>query len=1039
MIRRGFIAVFAAVLFMAGSVNVKAEQDLNVVDVQTETVVEVTPTEALVSGGDIVGNVLYAVAPEPDVQEVQMCVDAEGNLTITADYTLDADMSITGNLVVSSGKLDLNGHTLIVGGTVDINGGSVDVNGGKLDVTGDFHIGTMGKMDGSHRVATSTGSMVMDGESDEVFIGGDFEICSTAASTWSDGMLYIGGDFAQYGTRIVVRDDANPSCFNAEDSHTVRFSEGSAHKIYFDSTKSGFNKVDFANGEINFASTIRGFSLYEDVEWNLKPTATSIGFAGTLNLAGHRLIVNNDMNLTSGVIDINGGALEIKGDLSIGIKGEMDGSHRVATSTGSMVMAEANDEVVVYGDFTICSTIASTLSDGTMYIDGNFEQYGTKVVVSGDATPSCFNAEDSHQVVFSKDKSHSIYFDSTKSGFNKVDFGNGAIKFASNIRGLTLYEDVEWNLKSTVTSIGFDGTLDLAGHTLTVNNDMNLTSGIIDINEGCLEVKGNFSIGTKGEMQGSHRVATSSGSMVMDEVSDKVIVNGDFVICSTVASTLSEGTMYIDGDFAQYGTRIVVTGDATPECFNAEDSHLVVFSKDKPHSIYFDSTQSGFSKVDFGNGEIEFASSIRGLTLYEDVEWNLKSTATSIGFGNTMNLAGYKLTINGDFNLTSGTIDINEGCLEVKGSLSIGTIGKKSGSHRTATSTGMIVMAEETDEVVVNGDFTICSTATSTWSAGTMYIGGDFAQYGPKVVVSGDATPNSFVADEDHKVVLCGKDKQNVLFEGSASHFGTLVCMKPLSNYTFNPSECWISYVDGTAILVKEFVERMYTVALGREADQAGVTFWADQLINKTNDGASLSANFILGQEFAGKNYNDEQYIQVLYSTFFSREADSEGKAYWMSVLANGSRESVLAGFVNSNEFFTLCRDYGISRGVLRADGTAVNCGIYQFAERLYSKVLERDGDKDGIEYWTTLLDSRACTPENAAMNFFFSDEYVAMNTSDEDYIKALYRTFMGREADESGLDSWKNAMKEGLSRQGALASFAASDEFKNIMASYGL
>lgn len=120
--------------------------------------------------------------------------------------------------------------------------------------------------------------------------------------------------------------------------------------------------------------------------------------------------------------------------------------------------------------------------------------------------------------------------------------------------------------------------------------------------------------------------------------------------------------------------------------------------------------------------------------------------------------------------------------------------------------------------------------------------------------------------------------------------------------------------------------------------------------------------------------------------------------------------------------------------------GTAVNAGIGKFAERLYTEVLGRDGEEGGMEYWAGEISKGYCTPKDAAMQFFTSDEYLAKNTSNEEYLEALYRTFMGRESDESGMNFWLSSMATGTDdRASALSSFAASEEFKGIMASYGL
>lgn len=241
---------------------------------------------------------------------------------------------------------------------------------------------------------------------------------------------------------------------------------------------------------------------------------------------------------------------------------------------------------------------------------------------------------------------------------------------------------------------------------------------------------------------------------------------------------------------------------------------------------------------------------------------------------------------------------------------------------------------------------------------------------------------------------------------------------------------------------LEAFVERMYTVALGRDAEAEGHAFWTNDLLAKKTDGAGLASGFILGAEFVGKNYSNEEYVDVLYRTFFNREAtvDPEGAAFWLNSLSAGqTRESVLAGFVNSAEFDTLCTSYGISRGILRENGAPVNPGICQFSERLYTKVLERDSEKEGKEYWSLLIANGVCTPAAAAKEMFNSPEYLAKKTTNVQYVDALYRTFMGREADEEGKLNWLNNLKNGMSRETVLANFAASTEFQQIMQSYGL
>ncbi len=249
---------------------------------------------------------------------------------------------------------------------------------------------------------------------------------------------------------------------------------------------------------------------------------------------------------------------------------------------------------------------------------------------------------------------------------------------------------------------------------------------------------------------------------------------------------------------------------------------------------------------------------------------------------------------------------------------------------------------------------------------------------------------------------------------------------------------CVVTVKTKEEVLIEAFVERMYTVALGRASDPSGITFWTNQLMAHEADGAGLSEGFILSGEFAEKKYSDAEYLKVLYKTFFNREADENGSAYWISQMNAGrSRRSVLVGFVNSAEFDELCTTYGIVRGTMEDDATAT--GVGQFVERMYTIALERASEPAGLAEWTRRINAGESTPEDVAKFFFLSDEYVEKNTSNDKYIETLYLTFMGRASEASGKAYWVDQLNQGVSRATALEGFAQSPEFQEIMKRYGL
>ncbi len=239
---------------------------------------------------------------------------------------------------------------------------------------------------------------------------------------------------------------------------------------------------------------------------------------------------------------------------------------------------------------------------------------------------------------------------------------------------------------------------------------------------------------------------------------------------------------------------------------------------------------------------------------------------------------------------------------------------------------------------------------------------------------------------------------------------------------------------------VEAFVSRMYTVVLDRDAEEAGLNNWVAALKAGTHDGAGIAKEFVLGEEFKMKNLDNSAFLDVLYKTFFDREADADGKAFWMSVLeAGNSREFVLSNFVNLDEFTLVCASYGIERGVMLESGVAVKPGISQFVKRMYTVVLGRDAESAGLYNNVLALVVGAETAESVAKNFFGSEEYVIKNKDNEAYVRDLYNTFMNREADADGLSFWTETIAVGMSRDEVLTEFAKSEEFKAIAASYGL
>ncbi len=141
--------------------------------------------------------------------------------------------------------------------------------------------------------------------------------------------------------------------------------------------------------------------------------------------------------------------------------------------------------------------------------------------------------------------------------------------------------------------------------------------------------------------------------------------------------------------------------------------------------------------------------------------------------------------------------------------------------------------------------------------------------------------------------------------------------------YSFTNCPEWETICDSYGIVcgnnevtvsgVEGFVSRLYQQTLNRLADSDGMNYWRNELIEQRLSGSEVAESFFNSEEFLLANYSNDDYICKLYNVFFDRNADDEGMHYWSQLLDSGkSRNDILEGFANSNEWIEICNQYGI-------------------------------------------------------------------------------------------------------------------------------
>lgn len=114
-------------------------------------------------------------------------------------------------------------------------------------------------------------------------------------------------------------------------------------------------------------------------------------------------------------------------------------------------------------------------------------------------------------------------------------------------------------------------------------------------------------------------------------------------------------------------------------------------------------------------------------------------------------------------------------------------------------------------------------------------------------------------------------------------------------------------------------ITHYYVSILERPPEADGLAFWQNQIIVRQENGEDVKpvfrnmANFFFNSpEYLARNTTDTQFTTNLYLTFFQREPEANGLAFWLDRLANGEpRNDVMDFFLYSKEFLDFMLELG--------------------------------------------------------------------------------------------------------------------------------
>lgn len=437
-----------------------------------------------------------------------------GDVKLTEDVTLAENFKIDGNLLIGK-ELNLNGKTLEISGNVTL-ASKLYFQKGRL-VCNFFDM-------------QYKSSVYMQYEEDRLSIKKDWIDSRVDNIRFDKGNITVGGNitFGQY-TPININEDVLLELNgtgkqtitmygNVQSFGTLVLTNKSGDGIYV-ANDLNYKKIDNTSGtKVTFADGgILGYTLQKDevVEGDLKLSG------GELNLNGHNLTVRGDLLQTGGYIRVNGGTLLAEGDYCLAkrVKKE-DGTVSYENCAGKFYLENEKDCITVKGNlYTAVSDSGWSCNAGTLKLAGDLIvspntvfvlNQGAALVLNGlgqqhvsftgkDIMLGGLYVENAKGVAFPEDTGAHIRGDLCANGYS-VDgllyIYNSSVIKDSIVRSSLLFKSYTMNQDLSVEGeVNLNG-LYLNGFHLTVDGNCTLNYrdnyGKINQDSGILEIKGNL-------------------------------------------------------------------------------------------------------------------------------------------------------------------------------------------------------------------------------------------------------------------------------------------------------------------------------------------------------------------------------------------------------------------------------------------------------------------------------------------------------------------------------------------------------------------
>lgn len=112
--------------------------------------------------------------------------------------------------------------------------------------------------------------------------------------------------------------------------------------------------------------------------------------------------------------------------------------------------------------------------------------------------------------------------------------------------------------------------------------------------------------------------------------------------------------------------------------------------------------------------------------------------------------------------------------------------------------------------------------------------------------------------------------------------------------------------------LVEELVKNVYSTLLGKNITTSKLKEYKSDLISQKISPSDFIISIVQGSEFSRLNISDGEFINRIYKIILDRDADKDGKEFWIGEIKKTSRIDVLKKMLTSDEYIRRMKELGL-------------------------------------------------------------------------------------------------------------------------------